>query len=63
MKSSDLLVKLANVLGSNNQELEVFNHRRTARGLQPVTQLEFDEMTVKVTRVNFMLPRNNLNLH
>lgn len=50
MKSSDLprvSVALLNKT-ADAQELKAFNSQRAMRGLQPVTQQEYDELTLKV---------------
>lgn len=53
MKSSDLTKDTVIALKSINdaQELKAFNNKRAARGLQPVTQEEFDELSLKITQV------------
>jgi hypothetical protein len=50
MKSSDLPRNSVNMLNATNsvQELDLFNRRRTARGQQPVTQEEYNELSYKV---------------
>jgi hypothetical protein len=53
MKSSDLPKKSVSLLKSNNdaQELKAFNQLRACRGLQPVTQSEYDELTMKIATI------------
>jgi len=53
MKSSDLPKNSMNRLniGSNAAELKAFNQLRASRGLQPVTQEEYDELTMKVATI------------
>lgn len=50
MKSSDLPRDTVAMLNSSNdaQELQKFNSHRACRGLLPVTQQEYDELTFKV---------------
>ena len=50
MKSSDLPRDTVSVLNFSNdaQELQRFNSHRASRGLQPVTQAEYNELTYKV---------------
>jgi hypothetical protein len=50
MKTNDVTRQSINHVssGSDKQELDVFNRRRTARGLMPVTQEEFNELLMKV---------------
>lgn len=50
MKTTDLSKDsfLALQSRSDIHELNEFNTRRTIRGLQPVTQDEYDELTLKV---------------
>lgn len=53
MKSSDLPKKSVSLLQSSNdaQELKAFNQLRACRGLQPVTQEEYDELTMKIATI------------
>ncbi len=53
MKSSDLTKDAVLALNSLNdaEELKAFNSKRAARGLKPVTQEEFDELSLKITQV------------
>jgi hypothetical protein len=64
MKSNDLSKQVIQTVypGSNKQELEVFNRRRTIRGLLPVTQEEFNELLMKVTGFT-SLPWNTATFH
>ena len=50
MKSSDLPIASVALLNktSDVQELKAFNSQRAMRGLQPVSQQEYDELTLKV---------------
>jgi hypothetical protein len=50
MKSNNVSRQATNSVssGSDMQELVVFNRRRTARGLLPVTQEEFNELLMKM---------------
>ena len=50
MKSSDLPIESVALLNktTNAQELKAFNRQRAMRGLQPVSQQEYDELTLKV---------------
>ena len=50
MKSSDLPRESFALLSTTSdvQELKAFNSQRAMRGLQPVTQQEYDELTLKV---------------
>jgi hypothetical protein len=50
MKTNDLSRQAMNSVSSSSdkQELDVFNRRRAARGLLPVTQEEFNELLTKV---------------
>ena len=50
MKSSDLPIESVALLNKTTdaQELKAFNHQRAMRGLQPVSQQEYDELTFKV---------------
>jgi len=51
MKTNDVTTQSANpTLNSLDiQELDMFNRRRAARGLLPVTQDEFNELLMKIT--------------
>lgn len=53
MKSSDLTTDAVLALRSLNdaEELKAFNSKRAARGLKPVTQEEFDELSLKITQM------------
>jgi len=64
MKSNDLSKRVIQTVHSvsDKQELEVFNRRRTIRGLLPVTQEEFNELLMKVTGF-VSLPWNTATFH
>jgi hypothetical protein len=50
MKTNNAFRQAADSLSSNInvQELDVFNRKRAARGLLPVTQEEFNELLMKI---------------
>lgn len=49
MKSSNIFRKSMDVLSkSHEDELQTFNRRRAARGLLPVTQEEYNELSLKM---------------
>ena len=59
MKTNDVTRQTVDSLSANTnvQELDVFNRKRAARGLLPVTQEEFNELLVKITGfVSFAMP-------
>jgi hypothetical protein len=51
MKTNDVTRQTVDSLSANTnvQELDVFNRKRAARGLLPVTQEEFNELLMKIT--------------
>jgi hypothetical protein len=50
MKTNDVTRQTVDSLSANPnvQELDVFNRKRAARGLLPVTQEEFNELLMKI---------------
>jgi hypothetical protein len=50
MKTNDVTRQALDSFSSNTsvQELDVFNRKRAARGLLPVTQEEFNELMMKI---------------
>jgi hypothetical protein len=50
MKTNDVTRQTVDSLSANTnvQELDVFNRKRAARGLLPVTQEEFNELLMKI---------------